>query len=275
MNKFDLKYSQLEVIKDDLKYKCRIDVKSFVDGALKRIVGGFMDNHGIEQPDDLIGWVNESQVNKNELLLALTPEKTEFFRDHGLWSYLKNHLPKMVRDKKQLRVLDLGCSTGDNAYSLQILLSILGLEGNVNITVADKYQAVLDKMAKGVFPIKNLEGGDKNFLKIQGITGSLKEKVKRDEETFLVNSIYRDKFEQKLFDLSSDRAFDQFDIVLCRNVMCYISLKKSRPVYKALTDFTKIGGLLVLGVQEDLTQSFYNRDFECVDEEIKVYKKIK
>lgn len=275
MNKFDLKYSQLEVIKDDLKYKCRIDVKSYVDGALKRIVGGVMDAEGIEDTGALIAWINESKQNKNNFELALTPEKTEFFRDHSLWTYFKNKLPQLVRDKKQLSILDLGCSSGDDAYSMQILASLLALEKDIKITTADKYQSVLDKMEQGVFPIKNLEGGDKNYLKIQGINGDFKEKVQRKEDTFELNAIYRGKFEQKLFDLSSDRAFDQFDIVLCRNVMCYISLKKSRPVYKALTDFTKVGGLLVLGVQEDLTQSFYNRDFECVDEEIKVYQKIK
>ena len=272
MYKFDLKYSQLDSFAEDLKYKCRLDIKSYAHGAAKRIIGGYMDKHKIDGPDELIRWININPGNKNDFMRALIPDKTEFFRDPGLWRYLEEEVPAIINKKGSIKVLDLGASSGEEIYSFSILMNSLGLDNKVDLVAVDKFKVKLDQLKEGKYSIKSLESSENNYSRFkQG--NSIKPLIDRTEESFILSDLFRNKIETKLFDITSDRAFDQFDIVLCRNVMCYISLKKSRPVYKLLSDFTKKDGLLILGVQEDMANSFYSRDFNCINEEFKVYQK--
>lgn len=274
MYRFDLKYSELDKLIEDLKYRCRIDLKSYSKGALKRIVGGFMDSHNIDGPNQLAEIVTDNIGKRGEFMKALVPNKTEFFRDPGVWSYLETELPKQVAEKGTIKILDLGCSSGEELLTLSILCHDLGIQNKVELIGSEKYQLKLDEISNGEFSSKELESCENNIGRFkQGANFSNYIELKGD--VFKVNDKYIENIKTQVFDITLGRAFDQFDIVFCRNVMCYLNLKKARPVYKLLSDFTKKGGMLFMGVQEDLTHSFYNRDFECLSEEYKIYKKLR
>lgn len=274
MYKFDLKYSDLNTFTEELKYKCRIDIKSFTEGAAKRIIGGFMDAHKVSSVHDLINWINANPRNKDEFMKAIIPNKTEFFRDPGLWRFLEVELPKIVKSQGSVKVLDLGASSGQEVYSFSIMVNNLKLNKQVELVAVEKFQIKINQMLEGIYNDKEFESCENNYSRFK-IGKSFGEFVSRESGVFKLKEEYITPIQTKQYDLVNDRAFGEFDIVLCRNVMCYISLKKARPVYKSLSDFTKKNGYLVLGVQEDLSNSFFNRDFNCVNEEFKVYQKVR
>ena len=273
MYKFDITYSQITALFDELKFKTKIDIKVYSLGAIKRIIGGYMDEHNIEGLDELVRWLSINPGNKNSFMKALIPDKTEFFRDPGVWRYLKVELPKLVKEKGKLKILDLGTSTGEDLFSLMMVLNDPNLIDKVNVFACEKYQVKIDELKKGVFNDKKLEPSINNYKRYN--EGVFTDLIRQDNENniFELKENFVGEIEFEIFDLAFERAFGEFDIVLCRNVMCYYSVKKSRPIYKTLSDFIKKDGLLIIGVQEDLSNSFYSRDFKCLSEEYKVYQK--
>lgn len=274
MYKFDLKYSELDKIIEDLKYKARIDLNSFSKSPLKRIIGGFMDDNNIRNPLLLADVLSDNLSTKNNFIKTLVPNKTEFFRDPGVWRYLEQELPKLVEKFGSLKVLDLGCSSGEELLTFSILREELGLQNKIELTGSEKYQLKLDDINKAKFSIKSLESCENNYNRFKA-EAKFSQLIKVEGETFKLDPKYLKNVSTRVYDMTIGRAFGEFDIVFCRNVMCYLNLKKARPVYKLLSDFTKKGGLLFIGVQEDLTHSFYSRDFNCINEEYKIYEKIK
>lgn len=274
MYRFDLKYSELDKLIEDLKYRCRIDLKSYSKSSLKRIIGGFMDTHSIDGPQKLAELVTDNIAKRGELMKALVPNKTEFFRDPGVWRYLEVELPKIISEKGSIKILDLGCSSGEELLTMSILCNDLNIQNKVELVGTERYQLKLDEVSKGEFPVKELESCENNIGRFrQG--ASFSAYIQEVGDVFKLDNKYIENVKTQVFDITLGRAFDEFDIVFCRNVMCYLNLKKARPVYKLLSDFTKKGGLLFMGVQEDLTHSFYNRDFECLNDEYKIYKKMR
>ena len=274
MYKFDLKYSELDLLIEDLKYRCRIDLNSFSKSPLKRIVGGFMDENSIVGINALSDLLLTNERQKDAFLRCLIPNKTEFFRDPGVWRYLEQELPKLVKKSGSFKVLDLGCSSGEELLTFSILREELGLQDKIELIGSEKYQLKLDDINKAEFSIKSLESCENNYNRFKA-DAKFSQFIKVEGETFKLDPKYLKNVSTQVYDMTIGRAFGEFDIVFCRNVMCYLNLKKARPVYKLLSDFTKKGGLLFMGVQEDLTHSFYSRDFNCINEEYKIYEKIK
>lgn len=233
-----------------------------------------MDTHNVDGPLTLVDDINGSQLKKDNFLKVLVPNKTEFFRDPGVWRYLKEELPKLVASKGSLKVLDLGCSSGQELLTFSILSHELGLQDKIELTGSEKFQLKLDDLLKGEFSNKEIESCEKNYGRYK-IGGQFNQFFENKGDCFKVDQKYIENVKTQVFDMTIGRAFGEFDIVFCRNVMCYLNLRKSRPVYKLFSDFTVKGGLLFIGVQEDLKNSFYNKDFECLNEEYKIYKKIK
>jgi chemotaxis protein methyltransferase CheR len=271
--KFDLTYNQIVTFFDELKFKTKIDLKVCSLGAIKRIIGGYMDKNNINGLDELIRWVLINPGNKNDFMKAIIPDKTEFFRDPGVWRYLKAELPKMVTEKGNLRILDLGTSTGEDLISLMLVLKETNLSDKVKVVACEKYQVKIDELIIGDINVKKLEPSINNYKRYND--GRFNELIieSGEDDSFKLKESLIQNVEFEIFDLVSGRAFGKFDIVLCRNIMCYYSLKKSRPLYKTLSDFIDKDGLLILGVQEDLANSFYNRDFQNISEEYKIFQK--
>ncbi len=273
MYKFDITYAQIIGFFDELKFKTKIDIKVYSLGAIKRIIGGYMDKHDIEGLDELIRWLTINPGNKNSFMKALIPDKTEFFRDPGVWRYLKSELPRLVKEKGVIRILDLGTSSGEDLRSLLIVLNDINLRDKVEIVACEKYQIKINELKEGLFNGKKLEPSINNYKRYNEgkFDDLIDQSIEEDSFTLKMDLINDVVF--KTYDLAFERAFGEFDIVLCRNIMCYYSMKKSRPIYKTLSDFIKKDGLLLMGVQEGLTNSFYNRDFKCLNEEYKVFQK--
>lgn len=273
MYKFDITYNEILSFLDELKFKTKIDMKDYTLGSLKRIVGGYMDENNIEGFSELIRWIEINPGNKNDFMKSIIPDKTEFFRDPGLWRYLQEIIPKLAREKAQIKVLDLGTSSGEDLVSLQILLDELKGDDNVQVTAADKYQVKLNEINNSIINDKKIDPSIKNYQRFNG--GDFNSFLNKNSEGAILKKKWVNNVDFKVYDLSSSRAFGKFDVVLCRNVMCYYNIKKSRSIYKTLCDFVLKDGLLILGVQEDLSNSFYSRDFKCLNNEFKIFQKNK
>ena len=122
-----------------------------------------MDTHSIDGPQKLAELVTDNIGKRGELMKALVPNKTEFFRDPGVWRYLEVELPKIISEKGSIKILDLGCSSGEELLTMSILCNDLNIQNKVELVGTERYQLKLDEVSKGEFPVKELESCENNI----------------------------------------------------------------------------------------------------------------
>ncbi|MGK7923438.1 MAG: CheR family methyltransferase [Trichodesmium sp.] len=201
---------------------------------------------------------NQNQISKNEwekLIILLTVTETYFFRDQGQLGLLKNViLPKIIKSKiasnqKQLKIWSAGCSTGEEPYSLAIIVQELipnWKEWNILILGTDINEVALTKAEKGIynswsFRLIDRKIKQKYFYEFQG-EWQLDEKVKK-----VVN--FRN------INLVQDNFPNDIDLILCRNVFVYFELKQISLVMQKFYNCLVNGGYLITGHAELYGQS--------------------
>jgi chemotaxis protein methyltransferase CheR len=210
-----------------------------------------------------------------EFLDEVTVNVTELFRDPSFWRLLRDEIiPAILLNNKEFRVLHAGCSSGEEVVSMAILLKEMGISNNVSIVAADIDPAILDKAVSATYPIKNMEVTEKNSIRYQG-TGKLADYYRDDAGRAVFHKDLLRNVTFKRYDLVTGEVFNKFDLILCRNVMIYFNQALQNEVLKKFHSSLFKYGYLAIGTKESLMWCEYANRFICVNQEEKVYRKIK
>lgn len=263
----------LDIIYKKLGLNCR----QYNEAYIKRRINARMMANEIAQNDYLayIKVVETSIEELRDLFDALTINVTKFFRDPKLWKILKNNIfPKAINEKrlkfeKAFTIWSCGCSSGEEPYSLAVLMKelIRAIDVSAKITATDIDELSLNKARIGHYNSQNLENVPKEYLvkyfhKIEGkdlyrINASLKAMVQFIRHNFF----------------SEEPPSRNFDMILCRNVIIYFTpASKDKLVnlfYNSLTDH----GWLILGESEILFVTHLRYKFYLYNEEERIYRR--
>ncbi|WP_439459029.1 CheR family methyltransferase [Pedobacter sp. GSP4] len=184
-------------------------------------------------------------------LEEITVNVTEMFRDPSFYRALRNDVLPVLGTYPFIRIWVAGCSTGEEAYSLAILLKELNLLGKSLIYATDINPSVLDKAKKGMFPLNYLKQYSENYLQ----SGGLKE-----FSTYYTANYSLAKFDETLsskmifstHNLVSDHSFNEFQLILCRNVLIYFDKELQHKVFGLFDNSLENLGFLALGSKESL-----------------------
>ncbi len=209
--------------------------------------------------------------NKNELeylINYIAINYTEFFRDKEVFKYIYEKIFPSIFKKKTIFMLSAGCSTGQEAYSLSMLVNEY-LKKDLDKYMIKIYAGDIDKDAlnyatRGIYREEEIRNVEEYFLKKYFIKNNgfykVTENVKR-----IVEFIY--------MDLTVDQKFrEYFDLILCRNVIIYIDQKYKRKIFENLYNMLRENGFLVIGKSESLPINFRDK-FETISLENKIYMK--
>ncbi|KQS91449.1 protein-glutamate O-methyltransferase CheR [Chryseobacterium sp. Leaf394] len=214
----------------------------------------------ITEPEYLKRFVEEITVNV-----------TEMFRDPLFFKELREQILPHLGTFPLIRIWVAGCSTGEEAYSMAILLKEAGLYEKCLIYGTDLNPSVLEQARSGVFPMHQMKQYSENYMLSGG---------KRDfSEYYTANydSVQFDKSLQKKLILSthnlvSDSSFNSFQLIICRNVLIYFEKDLQERVFKLFDDSLENLGYLALGSKETLRFSNLKKSYETVSEQ-KIWKK--
>lgn len=226
-------------------------------------------------------YLNDTPEEWGRLAELLTINHSCFFRDPLIFDYLAKfiipeiHRSKTLESLPSFRIWSAGCSTGDEPYSIAILLSELAKKEKVVIDsklfATDIDEKALERAAMGKYNIEQIENVPFGLLE--------KYFTKKSKEFFISPDIKkRVKFAfHDLLDKNSyappDSIFGDFDIVLCRNVLIYFDHDYQKIIFNKLYKSLKHGGILVLGEAEVPSEGFKNK-FKRVNNCCKIYQKI-
>ena len=247
------------------------DFTKYDNGNVKRRIEASMIKENIKSLPLFIKEVLTKRELFEELLLSISINVTEFFRRPQLYIALKNLLKKEFTNSSNIKLWVAGSSTGQEAYSISMLLQDINMNKKSLIYATDFNSVIIDEAHNGLYPSEKLVGCKVNSdLVLESDFYSYFDKNKAYSS---INETTRKKVLFFTHNLVSDSSFNHFDIISCKNVLIYFTPVLQEIVLQLFYDSLNDNGYLLLGESEMLHQAF-NRKFVAYDSTNKIYKKV-
>ncbi|WP_284697569.1 protein-glutamate O-methyltransferase CheR [Thermoanaerobacterium sp. RBIITD] len=240
-----------------------IDLSLYKEKQMKRRIDSLIASNNCKNYDEFFYKLTIDKRLYNEFLKYITINVTEFFRNIEQWNILKLEiLPKLI--KKNMRIWSAACSTGEEPYSLAMILSEFIDLSQVFILATDIDESVLEKAKKGIYNKKSVEKIPKEYF--------YKYFSKHGENTYIISEELRKNINFKKHDLLIDKYPENFDLIICRNVLIYFNDKAKDDIYKKINLSLSDEGVFFVGSTEQIIFP-YKYNFEPV--KTFFYKKLK
>jgi chemotaxis protein methyltransferase CheR len=209
-----------------------------------------------------------------KLLLDLSVNVTAMFRDPTFYLAFREHVVPLLRTYPFTRIWVAGCSTGEEVFSLAILLAEEGLYDRTRIYATDINEVVVEQAKRAVFPLDKMQEYTQNYIRAGGDRSFSEYYTARYEGALFARTLL-DNVVFAQHNLVSDRAFNEFNVVLCRNVMIYFDRSLQNRVHELFYESLEMFGVLGLGQKESLTFTPREACFDELDGRERLYKKVR
>jgi chemotaxis protein methyltransferase CheR len=207
------------------------------------------------------------------LLTALTVHSTAMFRDPGFYRAVRSKVLPTLGTYPFVRIWHAGCSTGEEVYSLAILLLEEGIYDRCRIYATDLSDAVLQNARSGVFPLGAMKEYTENYVKAEG-KASFSEYYTARYDYAVFRQDLRENVVFAPHNLVTDGSFNEFNIILCRNVMIYFDRDLQNRVHGLFHRSLCRLGVLGLGKKESLRFTPHESEYEEIDAGERLYGKV-
>ncbi len=270
----DIDIVDLKRISELIYQKYNYDFRNYAMSSFKRRVQRIIELKKLTV-DSLIKRLNDTPSFINEFLDELTVNVTEMFRDPSFWRIMREEIiPAILLNHKQFKIWHAGCSSGEEVLSMAILLKEMGIHNNVQLYATDLDVNIMERAKMATYPIKNMELNEKNYIRFQG-AGALSDYYRVENGMAVFNKDLLANVNFRKQDLVLGEPFNKFDLILCRNVMIYFNQTLQNEVLKKFHESLFKYGYLAIGSKESLIWCDYANRFIVVNNEEKIYKKIK
>lgn len=209
-----------------------------------------------------------------KLLSDFSINVTEMFRDPDFFKSFRKNIIPIVKDYPIIRIWHVGCSTGEEVYSMAILLHEEGIDEKAKIYATDMNKKMLERAKKGMVPLANMQQYTKNYIEAGGIK-DFSEYYKVEGEQVVFNPILQKNIMFAEHNLVTDSSFNEFDIIICRNVLIYFNKDLQNEVHQLFYESLSLSGFLGLGKREGIKFTRYENYYEEIDSTEKLYCKCK
>jgi chemotaxis protein methyltransferase CheR len=208
----------------------------------------------------------------DHLLADLSINVTEMFRDPGFYKLLREKVVPVLRTYPYLKIWHAGCASGEEVYSMAILLKEEGLFDRTQIYATDFNQNVLQRAKDGIYASKFMKEYERNYEDAGG-GKSLNDYFTTKYDSSIVDQSLKKNIVFSDHNLVLDGVFGEMNLIMCRNVLIYFDKQLQNRVVKLFLDSLSNGGTLCLGSKESLKFTHYANFFETFDEKQRIYRK--
>ncbi|NSL90001.1 protein-glutamate O-methyltransferase CheR [Chitinophaga sp. Mgbs1] len=202
----------------------------------------------------------------------ITVNVTEMFRDPHFYATLRQEVLPVLATYPLIRIWHAGCSTGEEVYSMAILLKEANLLHKSVIYATDINTSVLERGRKGIFPISQMQQYSRNYMEAGGL---------HDFSSYYTANYEYAKFRKDLggkiifspHNLVTDGSFNEFQLIVCRNVLIYFNKTLQDKVLRLFCDSLEPLGFLALGSKETLNFTSVSTKFRQLDNREKIWRK--
>ena len=270
----DLEKIELDCLLDAVYRRYGFDFREYAPASLRRRVNRRVNLEELPSISALQDQLLRDPEVMQRLLLDLSINVTAMFRDPTFHLAFREKVVPMLRTYPFSRIWVAGCSTGEEIYSLAILLEEESLYERTRIYATDINEAVLERARLGVFPLAKMQDYTRNYIGAGG---------KRAFSDYYTSAYDGAAFDRSLMrnvvfaqhNLAMDRSFNEFHVIICRNVMIYFERSLQERVFELFDDSLARLGVLALGHKESLTTSARADRYKELDPLERLYRKVK
>ncbi len=268
----DLEDVEIELLLEGVYRRYGFDFRNYARASLRRRLSRRRDLEGIATLSGLLERLLHDPDCMERLLLDLSINVTAMFRDPGFYRAFRLAVVPLLRTYPFLRIWNAGCSTGEETFSLAIMLAEEGLLERTRIYATDINQSVLARARDGVFPLDKMREYTENYLAAGGTRAFSEYYVAAyDGARFDPGLVENVVFAQH--NLVADHSFNEFHVVICRNVLIYFDKSLQDRVHRLFYDSLARFGILALGQKESVAFTPHEPDYQSLDEAQRIYRK--
>lgn len=259
---------------DSIRLVYGYDFTDYAEASLRRRINGFMNRRNIEALDTLEQMILKDQKFFEEFIQELSVTVTEMFRDPLFYKSLRESVMKRLATYPFIKIWIAGCATGEEVYSVAILLQEEALLNRSVIYATDINQGSIQIAKEGVYSVKNMKEYTANYQKAGG-KKSFSEYYKAKYDSVLFDKSLKKNIVFSAHNLAVDKSFNEFQLIICRNVLIYFNQQLQNRVINLFYESLCMFGFLGLGNKESLLFSDKRKCFEEVDRKERIYIKTK
>lgn len=268
----DLELLEIELLLEAVHRHYAFDFRDYAPSSLRRRLWRRAAAEGVGTLSALQERVLHDPACMERLLLDLSVTTTSMFRDPPFWLAFRERVVPVLRTHPFLRIWVAGCSTGEEAYSMAILLDEEGLLERARIYATDVNATVLARAREGVFGLGRMREAEAGYERAGGAHALSDYYAEGYDSARLRRSLSRSVVWAQ-HNLVSDSSFNEFHVVLCRNVLIYFAKPLQDRVHALLHASLAPFGVLALGARESLRFTAFEAGYEPVDDGERLYRR--
>ncbi|MFI8576852.1 CheR family methyltransferase [Rossellomorea aquimaris] len=246
-----------------IKRKTGIDLSLYKEAQMKRRLTALFEKKGFGSFQEFFSKLNRDSEEMEEFLDRMTINVSEFYRNYKRWEVLETKiLPRLLQENKSLKIWSAACSTGEEPYTIAMMLSEHMTLSGRTITATDIDKNAIQRARNGLYPERSLNEVPSvmkaRYFTQEGALFKLNEEIRKNV-TFKQQNLLSDPFE------------GNYDLIVCRNVLIYFTEEAKNLLYKKFNASLRPGGVLFVGSTE---QIFNPSQYGFETEDTFFYKKI-
>ena len=263
---------ELQLLIDAIYLKYHYDFRGYAQASLRRRMRAALLRFNCSSLSQLQDRVLREPAMLTAMMDFLTVQVSEIFRDPAYYQALRRHVVPMLRTYPSLKIWIAGCSTGEEAYSMAILLREEGLLDRTLIYATDINGQALQKAEAGIYDLDRIAGFTENHRRSGG-SSSLSDYYMAAYGRAVFDKSLRRNIVFSDHSLATDSVFAEVQLVSCRNVLIYFNCSLQDRAIGLFRDALCRKGFLGIGAKESLRFSDHSDDFVDVDREYRLYQK--
>ena len=249
------------------------DFRDYSRASLKRRILEIMRSENTETVSALQDRLLHDAACLERFLLRVSVHATAMFRDPSFYLTFRKKVVPLLRTYPTVQIWVAGCSTGEEVYSLAILLQEENLYSRCRIYATDISQSVLRKAREGIFPLAAMREYTANYHQAGG-AHEFSDYYTAQYDSVLFSSSLKNNVVFSEHNLATDGSFNEFQVIMCRNVMIYFNKELQARVHNLLYDSLSMFGVFGLGNKESLKFTPRAEFYEGLNEKDKLYRKV-
>ena len=266
---FDL---ELKLLMEGVYQVYGYDFREYSEASLRRRLVQWLSGTGFATLSLAQSHLLRDRALFDTLLRGITVNVSEMFRDPAFFKAVREQVVPYLKTYPFVKIWHAGCATGEEAYSMAILLLEEGLKGRFRIYATDINEEVIRKAQEGIYPLQELQNFTKNY-QLAGGTGSFSDYYTARYNHAILTPTLRENIVFAAHNLAVDADFGEMHLILCRNVMIYFKQPLKERVLGLFDSSLVPGGFLCLGTKESLDYRKISDRYEAMTPRMQIYRK--
>jgi len=263
---------EVDVLLEAIRLRYDYDFKNYARASLKRRVHSLLSKENLEMPYQLIPRILYDNKIFDKFLSEMSVTVTELFRDPPFFKSIQEIIFPVLKTYPYFKIWHAGCATGEEVYSLAILLKEAGLLDKAKIYATDYNKQSLDLAKAGIYDASNMEKNAEAYIKAGG-KKSLDHYYTQQYDAFKFKDELNKNVTFAYHNLVKDGVFGEMHMVICRNVLIYFDKDLQNHAFTLFDNSMVKRGFLCLGSKETIDYSVLKSQYETFSKPNKIYRK--